>query len=77
MNQKQFDFNDCKHEKANFIGECSLIGNYYCDTCHKKIDPVEYHRMRGYPHYNLKLEDYPEEFRSKMIQMDNGCWYLE
>ena len=51
---------NCKHEKAYFCGDCSLVGNYYCQDCRTHIDPVVYHAIKGHPHY-LFAKDKAEE----------------
>ena len=56
MNSEKTENGYCKHEKVTFQGYASLIGVYVCDYCKKEIDPVEYHRMYGLNHVNLRHE---------------------
>lgn len=46
----------CKHEKATFWGDSSLVGSYRCDNCKAMIDPVEYHKTHNLPHVQLSDE---------------------
>ena len=57
---------NCKHENVTFRGVFSMIGCYVCDDCGEEFDPVEYHRMTGEPHVDLKVEDYAPDFREKI-----------
>lgn len=43
----------CTHDNVTFIGLYSLIGNYHCNDCGEKIEPVKYHQMKKMPHVRL------------------------
>jgi len=47
---------DCSHDNAEFRGVFSLVGHYYCLDCGKKFEPVDYHRLKGWPHVDLHRE---------------------
>jgi len=57
----------CEHNNVQFIGVYSLIGCYHCEDCGEKIDPVEYHKMKGDLHINLI--DYYTEHPEKLQPM--------
>jgi len=43
----------CKHDNYQFKGLYSLVGKYHCLDCGAEIEPVEFHRLKGWPHVEL------------------------
>jgi len=58
----------CPHKQVTFLGKASLVGNYYCDVCGEKIDPIEYAKMNG--DLNIALLDYYTKNPNKL----NPSW---
>lgn len=59
----------CKHEDVVFLGTYSLIGDYVCQDCGERFDPVEYAKTKG--DLNVNLIDYYMENPDKL----NPMWH--
>ena len=68
---RQIDQRACQHHKTTFFGIASFRGNYVCDDCGLKIDPVVRHRMTGDDHIlfdtgrEVELEEYLARVKEK------------
>lgn len=55
---------ECKHKTVTFWGQFSMVGNYICDDCGVKINPVDRAKQKG--ELNVELLDYYTKNPSKL-----------
>ena len=63
-NQKQ-----CKHNRVEWVGYFSMLGDYVCRNCGLTIDPVVYHAMKNQPHV-LFYKDRVDELKKYIEELD-------
>ena len=64
---------NCNHDNVTFHGMFSLVGNYICNDCGQKIDPVEYAKLKG--ELNIQILDYYEQNPEKLnVQWHDHPW---